>query len=131
VLLGSRGMSFSGNFSASGAAVYQTNHGSAHDLAGRGSANPLGQIASAAMMLRESLGLTREAALVESGVEEVLRMGFRTVDIAEPGTTVVGTSELAGRVATEIERLARGRETGAEAETRVPRPGAESISLPE
>ena len=63
VLLGSRGMSFSGNFSESGAAVYQTNHGSALDLAGSGRANPIGQISSLAMMLRESFGLAREAAL--------------------------------------------------------------------
>jgi 3-isopropylmalate dehydrogenase len=110
VLLGSRGMSFSGNFAESGAAVYQTNHGSAHDLAGGGRANPLGQIASAAMMLRESFGMAREAAIVEAAVEEVLRLGFRTFDIAEAGTTVVGTAELAGRIADHVERLARNPE---------------------
>jgi 3-isopropylmalate dehydrogenase len=128
VLLGSRGMSFSGNFSSSGAAVYQTNHGSAHDLAGLGRANPLGQIGSAAMLLRESLGLPREAALVEDAVDEVLRMGYRTFDVAERGTTVVGTSELAERIAAQVERLARGGESNA----RVSRAaGAEPIALPE
>ena len=106
VLLGSRGLSFSGNFSSSGGAVYQTNHGSAHDLAGGGTANPIGQIASAAMMLRESFGMAHEAALVERAVDEVLRMGFRTFDVAEPGTTVVGTAELAERIAAEVERIA-------------------------
>jgi 3-isopropylmalate dehydrogenase len=107
VLLGSRGMSFSGNFAASGAAVYQTNHGSAHDLARTGRANPIGQIASAAMMLRESFGMEREAGIVEDAVAEVLRLGFRTFDIAEPGTTVVGTSELAERIGAQVARLAR------------------------
>jgi len=107
VLLGSRGVSFSGNFAASGAAVYQTNHGSAHDLRGADRANPIGQIASLAMMLRESFGLAREAALVEGAVEDVLRGGHRTFDVAEPGSTVVGTSELARRVAERVERLAR------------------------
>jgi len=126
VLLGSRGVSFSGNFASNGAAVYQTNHGSAHDLAGRGRANPLGQIASAAMMLRESFGMAREAALVEAAVEEVLRMGIRTFDVAEPGSTVVGTAELAQRVAAEVERLA-----GAPDARIGPAPGAEPIALPE
>jgi 3-isopropylmalate dehydrogenase len=107
VLLSSRGMSFSGNFAESGASVYQTNHGSALDLAGLGRANPVGQIASAAMMLRESFGLALEAAWIEAAVEEVLRLGFRTFDIAEPGATVVGTSELGRRIASEVERRAR------------------------
>ncbi len=106
VLLASRGMSFSGNFSSAGAAVYQTNHGSALDLAGQGRANPIGQIASAAMMLRESFGLAREAAWIEAAVEDVLRHGFRTFDIAEPGATVVGTAELGRRIAGEVERRA-------------------------
>jgi 3-isopropylmalate dehydrogenase len=107
VLLSSRGMSFSGNFSESGAAVYQTNHGSAIDLAGQGRANPIGQIASAAMMLRESFGLAREADWIEAAIDEVLRLGFRTFDIAEPGTTVVDTGELGRRIASEVERRAR------------------------
>ena len=110
VLLASRGMSFSGNFSPAGAAVYQTNHGSAVDLAGQGRANPVGQIASAAMMLRESFGLAREAAWIEDSVEEALRLGFRTFDIAEPGTTVVGTAELGARIAAGVERRARPAE---------------------
>jgi 3-isopropylmalate dehydrogenase len=107
VLLASRGMSFSGNFAESGAAVYQTNHGSALDLAGQGRANPIGQIASTAMMLRESFGLAREAAWIEDAVEETLRLGFRTFDIAEPGATIVGTAELGQRIAAEVERRAR------------------------
>jgi len=126
VLLGSRGVSFSGNFSSAGAAVYQTNHGSAHDLAGRGRANPLGQIASAAMMLRESFDMAREAALVERAVDEVLRSGYRTFDVAEPGSVVVGTAELGERIAAEVERLARSSEARIAAS-----PGAEPVSLPE
>jgi len=107
VLLGSRGVSFSGNFSPGGAAVYQTNHGSALDLAGLDRANPLGQIAALAMMLRESFGLTREAGWVEAAVHEVLRLGFRTFDIAEEGTTLVGTAEMGERVASAVTRVAR------------------------
>lgn len=110
VLLSSRGLSFSGNFSEEGAAVYQTNHGSALDLAGQGRANPLGQIASLAMMLRESFGLAREAGWIDAGVEEVLRHGFRTFDIAEQGTTVIGTAEMGERIASAVRRLARPAE---------------------
>jgi 3-isopropylmalate dehydrogenase len=112
VLLASRGMSFSGNFAESGAAVYQTNHGSALDLAGQDRANPVGQIASTAMMLRESFGLAREAAWIESAVEEVLRLGFRTFDVAEAGATIVGTTELGRRIAEETARRASDATTG-------------------
>ena len=106
VLLSSRGVSFSGNFSDAGAAVYQTNHGSALDLAGQGRANPLGQIAALAMMLRESFGLAREAAWIDAAVEDVMRRGFRTFDVAEPGTTVVGTAEMGERVAAAVRKQA-------------------------
>jgi len=107
VLLSSRGVSFSGNFSDAGAAVYQTNHGSAFDLAGQGSANPLGQVASLTMMLRESFGLAREAGWIDAAVEEVMRHGFRTFDVAEPGTTVVGTAEMGERIAAAVRKQAR------------------------
>jgi 3-isopropylmalate dehydrogenase len=107
VLLGSRGLSFSGNFSEDGAAVYQTNHGSAVDLAGLDRANPLGQIASLAMLLRESLGLHREAGWIEAGVADVLRLGFRTFDVLEEGTTLIGTAEMGERIASAVARLAR------------------------
>jgi 3-isopropylmalate dehydrogenase len=107
VLLGSRGLSFSGNFSEDGAAVYQTNHGSALDLAGLGQANPIGQIASLAMLLRESFGLSRAAAWIEAAIGDVLRLGFRTFDIQEEGTTLVGTAEMGERIASAVGRLAR------------------------
>lgn len=107
VLLGSRGLSFSGNFSEDGAAVYQTNHGCAHDLAGLDRANPLGQISTLAMLLRESFGLEQEAEWIERAIAEVLRLGFRTFDIAEEGTTLVGTTEMGDRVAAAVGRIAR------------------------
>jgi 3-isopropylmalate dehydrogenase len=103
VLLGSRGASFSGNFTPSGLAVYQTNHGAAADLAGRDVANPLGQIFSLAMMLRESFGLPGAAEAIEGAVEAALARGFRTADLMGEGRAV-GTREMTGRV---IEELAR------------------------
>jgi len=105
-LLGSRGLTYSGNFSANGAAVYQTNHGGAYDLAGADQANPSGQILSLAMMLRESFGLTRDAELVEEALRASWRAGWRTFDIAEPGCSVVGTREFADRVADAVRALA-------------------------
>ena len=107
LLLGARGFSFSGNFSGSGAAVYQTNHGCANDIAGSDRANPIGQICALAMALRESFGLAREADWIEQGVDEVLRLGFRTFDIAGEGSHVVGTHEMGEHVATTVDRLAR------------------------
>jgi 3-isopropylmalate dehydrogenase len=98
VLLGSRGLSFSGNFTVSGAGVYQTNHGAAYDLAGSDRANPVGQILSLAMALRESLGLEREARACEAGIRRVWDEGVRTADLAAVGETPVGTAEMASRI---------------------------------
>jgi 3-isopropylmalate dehydrogenase len=99
VLIGSRGLSFSGNFSPRGEAVYQTNHGAAHDIAERDVANPVGQILSLAMLLRESLGLEREALAIEEGVRSVWVGGMRTADIADDGSQVLGTREMAEQIA--------------------------------
>jgi len=103
LLVGSRGATYSGNFDASGrAAVYQTNHGCAHDLAGSNSANPAGQILSLAMLLRESLDLVEAASLIERALVQAWRKGWRTADLAEPGCRVVGTSQMAEQVAEEV-----------------------------
>lgn len=102
LLLGSRGMSFSGNFGAKGEATYQTGHGAAHDLAGKDRANPVGQIFSVGFMLRHSFGLPEAARCIEQAVETVLAQGFRTPDIAEAGSTLVGTRELGERICHEI-----------------------------
>jgi 3-isopropylmalate dehydrogenase len=102
VLIGSRGMTFSGNFSAEGAAVYQTNHGAAHALAGSNRANPLGQIAALAMMLRQSFGLHTAADVIESAVARTLATRWRTEEIATHGCRVVGTRELGALVARTV-----------------------------
>lgn len=94
VLLGSRGLSFSGNFTPAGLGVYQTNHGAAADLAGLDVANPLGQIGSLAMLLRESLGLIDAADAIENAVDTVLASGAHTSDLSGEGGRVVGTREM-------------------------------------
>jgi 3-isopropylmalate dehydrogenase len=103
VLLGSRALSFSGNFSDNGASIFQTNHGAAHDLTGQDRANPAGQILATAMLLRHGLALEREAVMVEAALARVWRDGWRTFDVAEPGTRVLGTREFGARVAGAVE----------------------------
>jgi 3-isopropylmalate dehydrogenase len=109
-LQGSRGVTFSGNFGPDGRAVYQTNHGCAHDLAGMDVANPAGQILSLAMLLRESFGLDEAANLVEQALANVWQQGWRTIDLAEPGCTILGTRAMAERVIEQVLRLAEVRQ---------------------
>jgi 3-isopropylmalate dehydrogenase len=104
VLLGSRGLSYSANFGPEGRAVYQTGHGAAKDLTASDRANPVAQILSTAMMLRETFALPHAAARIEHAVESVLAAGLRTADLAAPGCRVVGTRELARRIADEASR---------------------------
>lgn len=105
LLLGSRGLSFSANFTVGGNGVYQTGHGAAHDIKGQDLANPLGQIQSLAMMLGESFGLLALAEDVREACEATLADGWRTRDVAQlPGTRVLGTQAFAARVADALDR---------------------------
>jgi 3-isopropylmalate dehydrogenase len=107
LFLGSRGLSFSANFSSCGRAVYQTGHGAAHDLAGSDRANPVGQIQTMAMMLRESYGLADAAAMVERAIEDVYKAGYRTDDLPEPGCRRVGTRQMGELIAQAVLDAAR------------------------
>ncbi|MFM7174958.1 MAG: isocitrate/isopropylmalate family dehydrogenase, partial [Caldilinea sp.] len=82
--------------------LYEPIHGSAPDLAGKGVANPLATILSAAMLLRHSLGLEAEAQAVEAAVDAVLAAGIRTGDIADPKSEVVGTTTMGDLVAAHL-----------------------------
>src|SRR5262249_12351769 len=99
VLMGSRALPCSGNFSQTGAAVYQTTHGTGYDLVGKNRANPAAQILSLCMLLKESFGLIKEAQLIEDVLREVWRQGWRTFDLMEPGYRQIGTVEMGERVA--------------------------------
>lgn len=99
VLLGSRGMSYSANFSENGIGIYQTGHGAAHDLAETDRANPIGQIYSMIFMLREHFDLGHLALAIENAVEDILAAGWRTADILEPGCREVGTQRLGQLIA--------------------------------
>ena len=94
MLTGSIGMLPSASLDKNNKGLYEPSHGSAPDIAGKGIANPLATILSAAMMLRYSLGKAEQADRIESAVQKVLAQGYRTVDIKTEGCQLVGTSEM-------------------------------------
>ncbi len=102
MLTGSIGMLPSASLDAAGKGLYEPIHGSAPDIAGKGIANPLATILSAAMMLRYSLDRPEAAARVEAAVKKVLGEGFRTADIYTAGTTKLGTEEMGRAVAERV-----------------------------
>jgi 3-isopropylmalate dehydrogenase len=98
MLTGSIGMLPSASLDAHGKGLYEPIHGSAPDIAGKGLANPLATILSAAMMLRYSLAREDVARRIEAAVRKVLGQGYRTADIHMPGTRRVGTKEMGDAV---------------------------------
>ena len=98
MLTGSIGMLPSASLDERNKGMYEPCHGSAPDIAGKGVANPLATILSAAMMLRYTFAMEDEALHIESAVKKVLAQGFRTGDIYEPGTTKVGTKQMGDAV---------------------------------
>jgi 3-isopropylmalate dehydrogenase len=85
-----------------GPGLFEPVHGSAPDIAGKDIANPVGTMASAAMLLTDGLGLHEEAAAITAAIEHVLRSGLRTADVAPPGTTPVGTRAFTDAVVSAI-----------------------------
>ncbi len=98
MLTGSIGMLPSASLNDKRQGLYEPSHGSAPDIAGKGVANPLATILSAAMMLRFSLQQAEAADRIESAVQSVLGQGLRTADIHAPGTTLVGTRAMGDAV---------------------------------
>ncbi|WP_104805727.1 3-isopropylmalate dehydrogenase [Blautia marasmi] len=102
MVTGSIGMLSSASLNETKFGLYEPSHGSAPDIAGKGIANPLATILSAAMMLRYSLDLDKEADAVEAAVQKVLTEGYRTVDIMANGMKQVGTKEMGDLIAERI-----------------------------
>jgi 3-isopropylmalate dehydrogenase len=98
MLTGSIGMLPSASLNETGKGLYEPIHGSAPDIAGKGVANPLATILSAAMMLRYTFGQEAAASRIEAAVKTVLAQGLRTADIYEAGTTRVGTTAMGDAV---------------------------------
>ena len=102
MLTGSIGMLPSASLNAKNQGLYEPSHGSAPDIAGKGIANPLATILSAAMMLRFSLNQATAADRIETAVKQVLAQGLRTADIYSEGTTKVSTREMGDAVVAAI-----------------------------
>ena len=102
MVTGSIGMLSSASLNETKFGLYEPSHGSAPDIAGKGIANPIATILSAAMMLRFSLDLDEEADAVEAAVQQVLKEGYRTVDIMSEGMKQVGTKEMGDLIAERI-----------------------------
>jgi 3-isopropylmalate dehydrogenase len=103
MLTGSIGMLPSASLNAKGQGLYEPSHGSAPDIAGKGVANPLATILSAAMMLRFSLNQEEAASRIERAVQSVLEQGLRTPDIYSEGTRKVGTVEMGAAVVAALQ----------------------------
>jgi len=103
ILAGSMGMLPSASIGGT-VGLYEPVHGTAPDIAGQGIANPIAAILSAAMLLRYSLNMTREADRIEAAVQRVLEQGHRTRDIAAKGDKALGTTQMGDLVVQHVER---------------------------
>ena len=102
MITGSIGMLSSASMNESKFGMYEPSHGSAPDIAGKNIANPIATILSAAMMLRYSFDLDKEADAIEKAVEQVLKEGYRTGDIYSEGLTKVSTTQMGDLIAERI-----------------------------
>ena len=103
MVTGSIGMLASASLNETKFGLYEPSGGSAPDIAGKGIANPIATILSAAMMLRYSFDLDTEADAVEKAVGDVLKDGYRTIDIMSEGKIQIGTSEMGDRICSYIQ----------------------------
>jgi len=102
MLAGSMGMLPSASLAVGAKGLYEPIHGSAPDIAGRGVANPLATILSCAMLLRTSLGLTKEGEAIETIIDTFLAEGYRTADLAYHGEHTLSTVEVGDFIAQGI-----------------------------
>lgn len=102
MVTGSIGMLASASLGDTKLGLYEPSHGSAPDIAGQNKANPIATILSAAMMLRYSFDLDKEADIIETAIKTVLKKGYRTIDIMSEQKTLVGTKEMGDLIIAEI-----------------------------
>lgn len=101
-ITGSLGMLPSASLAENGFGMYEPGGGSAPDIAGKGIANPIAQIMSAAMMLKYSFGMNEAYSTIAKAVEDVLNEGYRTADIRQTGCETIGTEEMGSLIADRI-----------------------------
>jgi 3-isopropylmalate dehydrogenase len=104
MLTGSIGMLPSASVGAT-VGMFEPIHGSAPDIAGKNMANPIGMMASVAMMLTYACNLPKEAQLIETAIQQTLEQGYRTKDIEGPGTTLLGTKEMGDQIVKQLKAL--------------------------
>ncbi len=104
MLTGSIGMLPSASVGAT-VGMFEPIHGSAPDIAGKNMANPIGMMASVAMMLTYACDLPKEAQLIETAIQNTLELGYRTKDIEGPGTTLLGTKEMGDQILKQLNEL--------------------------
>ena len=102
MVTGSIGILASASLNETKFGLYEPSGGSAPDIAGKGIANPIATILSAAMMLRFSFDLDKEADAIENAVAEVLKKGYRTIDIMSEGKEQIGTAKMGDLIASYI-----------------------------
>ena len=102
MITGSIGMLSSASLGKTKLGLYEPSHGSAPDIAGKNIANPIATILSAAMMLRYSFDLDKEADAIEAAVAKVLKEGYRTVDIMSEGMTQCSTTQMGDLIAERV-----------------------------
>ena len=102
MITGSIGMLASASLNETKFGLYEPSGGSAPDIAGQGIANPIATILSAAMMLRFSFDLDKEADAIEASVAKVLKDGYRTIDIMSEGKNQIGTARMGDEIAANI-----------------------------
>ena len=102
MVTGSIGMLASASLNETKFGLYEPSGGSAPDIVGKGIANPIATILSAAMMLRYSFDLDKEAEVIENAVSKVLQDGYRTIDIMSEGMKQIGTAEMGDRICSYI-----------------------------
>ena len=102
MVTGSIGMLSSASLNDTKFGLYEPSHGSAPDIAGKDIANPIATVLSAAMMLRFTFDLDKEADAMEKAVKEILKKGYRTSDIMSEGCTLVGCTKMGDLLAAEI-----------------------------
>ena len=110
-IAGSMGMLASASI-GDGTGFFEPIHGSAHDISGKNLANPIASILSAALMLDIGFGLKNESALIMDAVKEVLKEGFRTVDIADSTSNpdrILGTNEMGEKIIKQLIRLKKSK----------------------
>jgi len=103
MITGSLGMLPSASLADGSFGLFEPSGGSAPDIAGQGIANPIAQILSAAMMLKYSFGMNEAHDRIFAAISTVLDQGYRTADIASPGTTTIGTDAMGDRIAAGVQ----------------------------